>query len=81
MIRNSQAASSTVLPLIVIVMEVVSSKGFGLMELDTVCCWAKVPIEKKNIKSIVFHSFLNFKKRLSDSLFNMFNTLWLIWYH
>jgi hypothetical protein len=36
-------------------MEVVSSKGFGLMELDTVCCWAKVPIEKKNkIKSIVF---------------------------
>jgi hypothetical protein len=46
MIRNSQAASSTVLPLI-IVMEVVSSKGFGLMELDTVCCWAKVPIEKK----------------------------------
>jgi hypothetical protein len=35
-------------------MEVVSSKGFGLMELDTVC-WAKVPIEKKNkIKSIVF---------------------------
>jgi hypothetical protein len=47
MIRNSQAASSTVLPLIVIVMEVVSSKGFGLMELDTVCCWAKVPIEEK----------------------------------
>jgi hypothetical protein len=40
MIRNSQAASSTVLPLIVIVMEVVSSKGFGLI-LDTVCCWAK----------------------------------------
>jgi hypothetical protein len=30
MIRNSQAASSTVLPLIVIVMEVVSSKDFDL---------------------------------------------------
>jgi hypothetical protein len=47
MIRNSQAASSTVLPFIVIVMEVVSSKGFGLMELDTVCCWAKSQLKRK----------------------------------
>jgi hypothetical protein len=45
MIRNSQAASSTVLPLIVIVMEVVSSKGFGL--IDTVCCWAKSQLKRK----------------------------------
>jgi hypothetical protein len=38
------------------------------MELDTVCCWAKVPIEKKNkIKSIVFHIF-EFIKRLSDQI-------------
>jgi hypothetical protein len=28
-------------------MEVVSSKGFGLMELDTVCCWAKSQLKRK----------------------------------
>jgi hypothetical protein len=50
------------------------------MELDTVCCWAKQrPLKKKKLKFFIAFEFI--KKRATDSLFNMFNTLWLIWYH
>jgi hypothetical protein len=61
MIRNSQAASSTVLPLIV-VMEVVSSKGFGLMN-STLFVVGQSPIEKKNkLKYSFFIAFEFIKK-------------------
>jgi hypothetical protein len=62
MIRNSQAASSTVLPLIVIVMEVVSSKDLTY-ELDTVCCWARNSPVKNRSKSIVFFIAFEFIKK------------------
>jgi hypothetical protein len=45
-------------------MEVVSSKGFGLMELDTVCCWAKSQLKRKQNKYSFFFIAFEFKKAI-----------------